>query len=264
MEALLEGSAALDWDHRSVRDDVVVLAGGPAVDTTEIDRIAREAIGAVDAAWRRPWARRVVVVAPADATQLAAVTGVGAHRPASAAMAITRPGLGAFVVLDPTAWSQATQRGRRALLIHETVHLAVDSGDARPPGATGASPAGAGESAWLREGFAQDVAYRAIGAQPRDIAPELLARIAREGPPERLPTASDLETTSRSEATQAARDDAYVLAWFAVRTLDRLGGPDAVRRSQESGTLELPGVTSQAFVRAWQFDLRAAAAESPR
>ena len=30
-------------------------------------------------------------------------------------MAITRPGLGAFVVLDPTAWSQATLRGRRAL-----------------------------------------------------------------------------------------------------------------------------------------------------
>lgn len=250
-----------------MRDDVVVLAGGSGVDAAEIDRIGREAIAVVAAEWRLPWRRRVLVLAPADRSQLEAVTGITAERPAvSAAMAIETPGLGSYVVLDPTAWAQATAPGRRALLIHETVHLAVGSGDGAPPTAgTGigsrsgsGSGSGSSEPAWLCEGFAQEVAYRAIGAEPAAIAPDLLARIARDGPPGRLPTAADFEGTG------ASRDDAYALAWIAVRTLRRLGGDDAPRRSQEARTPHLPGITSPAFVRAWQADLRGAARTAAR
>lgn len=245
-DALLGESPARGWRERSVRDDLVVLGGNGTVDVVEIDAIGREAIVAVERAWHVPWPRRVLVVAPADRAQLATVIGVPAERSA-AAMAIRRPGLGSFVVLDPAAWAQATSAGRRALLIHETVHLAVESGDEPRPESRAAEPA------WLREGFAQDVAYRAIGATPARIAPDLLARIARDGPPDRLPIASDFEGTG------TAREDAYALAWLAIRTVRRLGGDDAPRRAQEARSLAPLGIDPDTVLRAWQSDLRAAA-----
>ncbi|MDO5712385.1 MAG: hypothetical protein Q4P32_11680 [Micrococcales bacterium] len=260
--ALLTTSPALRWSHRVAGADVVVLGGGPSPDLTEIERMGREAIATLEREWLRPWPQRLLIVAPADRAQLAQVAKVPADRLAdSAAMAIRGPGTGSYIVLDPVAWSQATTAGRRALLVHEAVHVAVAAQLSDPPSASAtAKPAmtaattadSVAEAAppWLSEGFAQDVAYRAIGVQPRDVAAGLLQRIALDGPPTRLPDAADLM------AVDSSREDAYALAWLVVRTLRRLGGSDAARRVQEAGSLATVGITSSELLRAWQEDLR--------
>ncbi len=175
-------------------------------------------------------------------------------------MTVTRPGKGSYVLLDPISWERATPAGRRVLLVHEIVHVAQSeisaAGDSTGSLSAGHESLSAGhDTGWLSEGFAQEVAYRDIGAKPRGIAPGLLERIARDGPPAQLPRPADLHADS------VAREDAYALSWLAVRTLRRLAGPDATRRAVLAGSVQEAGITPQGLLRAWQEDLRRLAAQ---
>lgn len=250
--SLLAGSPASDWRTRSVGADVVVV-GGMATGTAQIARLALAARAVVDREWGSPWSRRVLVIAPANRAELAAVAGVTPDRLTAAAMTVTRPGKGSYVLLDPTSWERATPAGRRVLLVHEIVHVAQSETSAAGD-STGSLSAGH-DTGWLSEGFAQEVAYRDIGAKPRGIAPGLLERIARDGPPAQLPRPADLHADS------VAREDAYALSWLAVRTLRRLAGPDATRRAVLAGSVQEAGITPQGLLRAWQEDLRRLAAQ---
>lgn len=177
-------------------------------------------------------------------------TGGGADAegaPVAPAMTVDGADGAAHVVLDPVAWRATTPVGRRALVIHEAVHVAVRAD--RGPGGAAAAPS-ASAPLWLSEGYAQFVAYGAVGVEPRRIAGDLLERIRREGPPAALPDEARLTGSPRQ------RLDAYALAWLACDTLAARAGPDAPRRAMEAGTVAAAGLDERALTRAWQEDLR--------
>lgn len=185
-------------------------------------------------------------------------TGEGADAegpPVAPAMTVDGADGAAHVVLDPVAWRAATPMGRRALVIHEAVHVAVRAD--RGPGGAAAAPS-ASAPLWLSEGYAQFVAYGAVGVEPRRIAGDLLERLRREGPPAALPDEARLTGSPRQ------RLDAYALAWLACDTLAARAGPDAPRRAMEAGTVAAAGLDERALTRAWQEDLRRLASAGGR
>lgn len=272
------------------RGEVAVVGVGDAATLAQVGQIGVEAVQAVAREWHRPWSHRLLVVVPADRAQWHAVagtdpgtgttgtgtgtgtdgglgssaaagasTGKGAatQGPAAArngvapAMTVSAPDGSAYVVLDPHAWATASSPGRRALLIHEAVHVAVW---ADPQTARHSAPA------WLAEGFAQFVAYGQIGADVHLIAPELLDRVRREGPPVELPTDEQLAL----EGPQ--RLDGYAQAWLACLTLADLAGPTAPAEAMAAGGPDRPGGPGVATAKlrgAWQADLVRLAGSGP-
>lgn len=245
--------------------EVAVVGASPEPELTTIREIAAEAVRTVDKAWRRPWPQRLLVVAPADRAQWQTISrapagdGTGPGPPGSAgdrsggeptvAAAMTVDGAdgSAYVVIDPVAWQVATQVGRRVLLIHEAVHVAVRA-DAAPDGACGAPCASA--PLWLSEGYAQFVAYEAVGVEPRQVVGDLREHIRRHGPPRALPGVAELTGPARG------RLNAYAQAWLACRTLAAQAGSDAPRRAMEAGSVAAVGIDEPTLTRAWREDLR--------
>ena len=291
VRAMLQGSAVWRLPGRHVHAKPVAAAGGassatggqvaivgtvPQQDIADLGEMAVEAVRTVDGAWARPWSRRLLVVAPADRAQWESVAGVPVvSEPASSTARITQvrakvaPAMtvdgadgNAYVVIDPEAYRAATDVGRRALLIHEAVHVAVraDTRSHAPPSSAEPSatesvtrdrPGPTGEAPmWLSEGFAQLVAYEAVGVEPHQIAGDLLGRIRREGPPATLPDEAAF-TGPLNE-----RLDAYALAWIACRTLADRVGTHAPRRAVQAGTLSAVGLDASTLTAAWRADLR--------
>lgn len=269
-------------------DAEVVVVGTPgASELAQMRQIAVEAVRAVDSAWTRPWTQRLLIVAPADRSQWESVAGVsstGAEKQTSsahidvpgggtvtnqgddepvvaAAMTVAGADGGSYVIIDPTAWRAASEVGRRALVIHEAVHVAVRSGNPGDASTGSGAPASAAISStaplWLSEGFAQYVAYDAVGVEPRQIAGELLKRVGRDGAPQALPDEVALTGSGRQ------RLDSYALAWFACLTLADRAGPDAPRRAMEAGSATAAGVDDATLTRAWRDDLRRLARAGP-
>lgn len=228
---------------------------GPADGLAEIRDDAVAAVVAVRSRWHRPWSGRLLVVVPGDRAEWAEVAGVdrasaqGSDAAVAPAMTVGAAPGSAHVILDPQGWAGASAVGRRALLIHEAVHVAVWA-DPQPP----SPPA----PQWLAEGFAQYVAYGHLDVSPRTVAPELLRRVRAEGPPDRLPSDAELS------ASGPARLDAYALAWLATVTLADLAGDDAPARAMAGGGSGAAGVGTARLTLAWQADLRRLAAASPR
>lgn len=234
--------------------DVVVVGTVSPQQSAQLRDIGIEAVRVVRRAWRPSWDGRLLVVAPVDRRQWAAVAGPAPT--VGPAMTVSGPGGSAYVVIDPVAWQAATTAGRRALLIHEAVHVAVS----RAPAPTAADATPAAAPLWLSEGFAQLVAYDAVGAQIPLIAGGLLERVRRHGPPQRLPDDASFA------AEPPRRLDAYAQAWLACLTLERLGGATAPRRALAGGGPQAVGLDVAALTAAWQSDLRrwAAAAATDR
>ncbi len=93
---------------------------------------ADRAVNAVSEVWGTSWAQRIVVIAPSDTAQLAAILG-GSDGDYDQIAAVTT---GHFltghtatsadrVLLNPDAFAELSSVGRRVVLTHETTHVAA-------------------------------------------------------------------------------------------------------------------------------------------
>lgn len=148
------------------------------------------------------------------------------------------------VVVNPEAAGRLTALGRKVLVTHEAVHVAV-----RSPG----SPT----LTWLVEGYADQIAY---DAWPAGRVPALrsVGRSVREhGVPARWPSEEDFAPDAKD------LDLAYDLAWTAVHSIAAGDGADALNRfyaavdagksiDEAASTI---GTTESALRKRWLADL---------
>ena len=164
---------------------------------------------------------RVAVIVPSSEASAAAILGRGsAGLGRVAGVATTVAGAGApVVVLNPAEFERMDPRGRQVVVTHELTH---------------AMTGGVGTTAptWLVEGFADWVALHDDTAPLATSAGDLLAQVARSGPPEALPTENDLAGPTSGAAYQGA--------WLSLVVLGRENGGDAavleVYREAVAGT----------------------------
>ncbi|MFD0268310.1 hypothetical protein ACFVGY_17305 [Streptomyces sp. NPDC127106] len=189
--------------------------GGPALTAiaAEVDR----AVPAVNAAWPRPWAGRVVVLVPGSVDAMAALLG----RPAAeyrgmAAVTTGRVGSGPApadrIVVNPEAYAGLTAEGRAVVLTHEATHVATRRET------TATTPL------WLSEGFADWAAYHGSDPAPERAAPALGRAVRRGELPARLPRNEDFAFGGDPEALARA----YEGAWLACRLVARRWGDAAL------------------------------------
>ncbi|HYN28629.1 MAG TPA: hypothetical protein VES95_01975 [Dermatophilaceae bacterium] len=258
-EAPAPGAPSLPWDV----DGAVVAEGERSLVVGALDRagataytrLADAAVGAVDAAWQRPWSRRLLVVVAADAAGVRAQVGGSADLDQLAAVTdgpVGADGLatGDRVVLDRAAMDGLTAVGREFVVRHETVHVALRSSLA------GRAPR------WVTEGFADHVGYSGTGLDQVQVAAGLLDQVAAGSGPEALPDDGDFDPAGGDIAP------AYAAAWIAVEQVARAVGPSGLRRfvvaatsagsaeSAQAATAgafeEVLGTTEEAFTRAWR------------
>ncbi|MGE7387401.1 hypothetical protein ACQKM2_18155 [Streptomyces sp. NPDC004126] len=236
------GAPAQLWDQgdpAAVRGahSLVLGVGRSPQELSALAAEADRAVPAVSAAWPGPWARRVVVLAPATLDAMAALLG----RPAD-----TYRGLGAVttgstgggpapadrVVVNPEGYAGLSEAGRRIVLTHEVTHVATRAAtSARTP-------------QWLSEGFADWAAYRETGTAPAEGAPELARAVRRGELPGALPADGDF--AFGGDPAAAAR--AYEGAWLACRLVaDRWGEAALVRLYELAGREPLPTALQQAL-----------------
>jgi hypothetical protein len=115
---------------------------------------------------------------------------------------------------------------------------------------------------WLLEGFADYVALAHAGIPVSVAASQILRRIRKEGPPDHLPTAAELDPSAHGLGAT------YEEAWLATRFIGREYGEDKLVRfydavndgSKVAAAFEsVLGTSEAAFVKAWRADLRALA-----
>jgi hypothetical protein len=213
---------ALAGDHSLVLglpdDDVL----RPIAD--EVD----SAVPRVDDVWGRNWPRRVLVLVTRTEDEMAALLGGKASSYAQLA-AITRGELGVAeesaaaerVVINPRAYADLSDVGRRVIMTHEITHVAVRSAtqDWTPM--------------WLAEGFADYIGYRGSGLSVKFIAQELVDDVKAGKDPTELPSDADFDTTNPQ------LPQAYEMAWLACKMIVDDDGQDAllafVRRAGQPG-----------------------------
>jgi hypothetical protein len=198
------------------------------------------------------WHGRLVVEAPATQEQLDQALAAPADQYANIAAVTTTvdgslaPGSPVHVFLNPTVFDPLGPRGAQVVLSHETTHVATDATFAQVP-------------TWLLEGFADYVALAHAGIPVGTAASQILARIRKDGPPDHLPSAAELDP--RASGLGAT----YEEAWLATRFIAREYGEDkliAFYRHVSAGEAigaafrGLLGTTEEAFVARWRADLR--------
>ncbi|MGW4380869.1 hypothetical protein [Kitasatospora sp. NPDC004531] len=209
--------AVAPWDLGAVRtangQHSVVLGLGEDTELADLAALADRAVPTVESVWGtwRPgplllelpltvqqFARRMDV--SADAYQgIAAVTlavgGAPTHTPADR------------IVVNPEAYRQLSDLGRRVVVTHEATHVATraDTKSCTP--------------LWLSEGVADYTGYQGTGRTTRQIAPEL-ARDVRAG---RMP--DGLPADEAFAAGSAGIAQAYEQSWLACDLIARRYGP---------------------------------------
>ncbi|MER5638623.1 hypothetical protein ABT095_16870 [Kitasatospora sp. NPDC002227] len=257
------GAVAL-WDLGAVRvvrgARSTVLGLGEPGELAKTAALADHAVPAVSEVWGSGWAGRLLLEIPASEEQFAQLLGVKAadyQGIAAVTTAATGPdGQSAAdrVVLNPEAYAELTDLGRRVVTTHEATHVATRA-DTR-----------AWTPLWLSEGVADYTGYRSTGRTPRQIAPEL-AKDVQAG---RLPAALPLDSDFTAGAVGIAQ--AYELGWSACRLIaERYGeprltafyraagaaGPTASRDQWLDGLLRAQlGVGLDAFVKEWVAELK--------
>ena len=212
------------WDRGplvAVRGDGVLVLGHPGQQAL-LDQVAVQtaaAVPRVTAAWG-PWRGRVVVLVPADTSELAGLLGSTGDlsRIAAVATAELRGGQGEYdpagdrVLVNPETFAGLGAVGRRVVLTHEVTHVATRraSGPAVP--------------GWLAEGFADLVGYTGVDLPLSVTAADLAAEVRAGRLPAALPSDVDFEGAS------PRLSQAYQGAWLAVRLLDERHGRAALLR----------------------------------
>jgi hypothetical protein len=247
------------WDFGPVSvvqgESSIVLGLG---DVEVLERHAKEAdraVSAVSEVWGTSWSQRIVVIAPSDTGQLAAILG-GSDGDYDQIAAVTT---GHFltghtatsadrVLLNPDAFAELSAIGRRVVLTHETTHVAARAAS------TGSLPA------WLAEGFADYVGFRNSDVPVRVAAQDVLRQVRADGPPAGLPADDAFEPTSESLAS------AYESSWLACRLIAQTYGEEQLVAfyqavaaagtepavATESAFQTVLGTTSAEFVATWQ------------
>lgn len=233
---------------------VVVRVG----DVDRYEQLARRAL--VDVARVLPaWSGRLVLEVPASEQELDEALDATQEQYANIA-AVTAavdgslvPGTPVRVFLNPRVFDGLGPRGAQVVVSHESTHVATEATFAQMP-------------VWLLEGFADYVALADAGVPVRTAASQILARVRRQGPPERLPTAEDLAPTATGLGAT------YEEAWLAARHVAELYGEDklvAFYRAVDDGRpvaeafREVLGTTEAAFVRSWSAAVDALAGGVP-
>lgn len=244
---------ALETDHALVlglrRQDLPAIA-------EEVD----SAVPRVDAVWGRGWARKVLVLVTRTEDEMAELLGgkPAAYRQLAA---VTRGELGApqgagaaeRVIINPRAYGELSDIGRRVIMVHEITHVAARS--VTQPWTP----------IWLTEGFADYVGYRETGLDIHFIAQELVRDVEDGFSPRRLPADSSFVASS------PRLPQAYEMGWLACRLIvERYGGQDALLEffravgapggsaaAVDAAFVEVLGITQEAFTREWRDYLRA-------
>ncbi|MEV0589239.1 hypothetical protein [Nonomuraea sp. NPDC050310] len=168
---------------------VLAEPGTPAgLDLPDLARRADTAATRVD----RTLATRVRPLVLVPATDAGAARLIGAAPEALAGLAALADQ--GRVIIVPGGYTRLTETGRDVVLTHELTHVAAGTGRVPP---------------WLREGFADYVAYRDSGLSVEAAAAELLADIRAGRLPYRLP-----EGFGPPRQAQA-----YQEAWLACRLI---------------------------------------------
>ncbi|WP_406154543.1 hypothetical protein [Streptomyces sp. NBC_01023] len=202
------------WQQGRVRTvrgkhSLVLGVGGSGGLLRQVAAVADRAVPAVDKAWHRTWAGRVVVLVPSSLDAMGALLGSPAatYRGIAAVTTGEAGGAGAApadrVIVNPEAYAQLGQSGQQVVITHETTHVATRTAT------SAATPL------WLSEGFADWVAYRGTGSSPREAAPELQRAVRSGSLPATLPTDADFGFSD--SADRLAR--AYEGGWLACRLI---------------------------------------------
>lgn len=163
------------------------------------------------------------------------------------------PGTPVHVFLNPRVFDGLGPRGAQVVVSHETTHVAKDATFAQMP-------------IWLLEGFADYVALAHAGIPVGTAASQILARVRRQGPPERLPTEADLAPTATGLGAT------YEEAWLATRFIALRHGEaklvafyDAVDGGATAAEAfrRILGTTPAAFLAEWSADVSALAGGEP-
>ncbi|MFF4155601.1 hypothetical protein [Streptomyces sp. NPDC001678] len=197
--------------------------------------LADAAVPAVDAAWGGRWAKRVVVEVPASLERMGALL----QTPAANYRGIAAVATGDRIVVNPEAYGELGDFGRRIVLTHETTHVATRAVT------TAATPK------WLSEGFADWAAYRGTDRTARQAAPELAASVDAGDLPSGLPANGDFAFTG--EAGRLAR--AYEGGWLACRMIAEGWGEGALvafYRAGKDGFREVLGMSEGDFTAKWR------------
>lgn len=216
--------------------------------------LAKQAL--VDVAKVLPgWHGNLVLEVPATEQQLDEALGAPEDRYANIAAVTTSvdgslvPGSPVHVFLNPRVFDTLGPRGAQVVVSHETTHVATGATFADMP-------------TWLLEGFADYVALDHAGIPVQTAASQILARIRKEGPPDHLPTAADLDPSANGLGAT------YEEAWLATRFIGKTYGErrliEFYRRvdagaSTTAAFEEVLGTTEARFVQLWRADLRALA-----
>ncbi len=169
--------------------------------------LASAAIPRVNAVWGEQWGRRVVVVVPSGAAEMASLIDSTQDFSQIAAVATAEVGDDSGddaverILVNPDTFSKLGQLGRRVVLTHEVTHVAARraTGPAVP--------------AWLAEGLADYVGYKDVKV-PLSVAAKNLRQDVRSG---RLPTG--LPADEAFNGGNPALAQAYEQSWLAVRML---------------------------------------------
>jgi hypothetical protein len=217
------------------------------------------AVPRVDDVWGLDWSRKVLVLVTRTEQEMADLLGGKASSYAQLA-AITRGELGVAeataaaerVVINPRAYADLSDVGRRVIMAHEITHVAVRSAtqDWTPM--------------WLAEGFADYIGYRGSGLAVRFIAQELVDDLRAGKVPTALPSDADFDTTN------ARLPQAYEMAWLACRMIvdshgqdallafvRKAGAPGGSAASIEAAFASVLGTTLAQFTADWRQYLKA-------
>ncbi|WP_407553544.1 hypothetical protein QOM21_26645 [Streptomyces sp. Pv4-95] len=220
------------WDQGPVRivhgRHSLVLGG--AAESRRLRELADRvdaAVPAVSAAWRGKWSRKVVVEAPDSVVGMAQLLGsddpsgyeeIAAVTTGEASASASAPA--DRVIVNPEAYEELNDLGRKVVLTHETTHVATRTVT------TETTPL------WLSEGLADWVAYRGTRRKTATAAPELSRAVATGKIPARLPTDDDF----RFEAGADRLAKAYEGGWLACRMIaDKWGEEKLIGFYREVG-----------------------------
>ncbi|MGK5630491.1 hypothetical protein [Streptomyces sp. URMC 123] len=215
-------------------------------------RAADRAVPAVDRAWRRPWARRVVLLVPASVAGMGQLLGAPAagYRDIAAVTTGEVGGSGAApadrIVVNPEAYHSLGEEGREVVLTHEATHVATRSAT---------SPA---TPLWLSEGFADWVGYRGTGRTAHQNAPALARAVAAGRPPRELPADGDFAFSGGGERLALAYERGWLACemiaerWGAERLVELYRTVGEGRAPLDAALRQVLGTGQEEFTASWR------------
>lgn len=242
------------WVAGPVRTDRVgraLVVAAASQDAAHYLDLAKQALLDVGQVLPR-WDGRLVLEVPGSEDELDAALAAPKEQYANIAAVTTTvdgslaAGSPVHVFLNPRVFDGLGPRGAQVVVSHETTHVATDATFANMP-------------TWLLEGFADYVALDHAGIPVGTAASQILARIRKDGPPDHLPTSTELDPTANGLGAT------YEEAWLAARFVAEQYGEGKLvafyRAVNDGAKVEVAfhsvlGTSEDAFVRSWRTDLR--------